>query len=79
MLDPKCAWFPSENANLTNGTHFTHIHPPPSLPQKCLLAKMPSLSARVESLAARAYLPQIDLRGTALIFHFLVFTFHLLL
>ena len=24
ILDPKCARFPSENANLTNGTHFTH-------------------------------------------------------
>ena len=24
-MDPKCARFPGGNANLTNGTHFTHI------------------------------------------------------
>ena len=29
ILDSKCARFPGENANLTNGTHFTHIQPPP--------------------------------------------------
>ena len=28
ILGPKCARFLSENANLTNGTHFTHILPP---------------------------------------------------
>ena len=38
-FSPKCARFPGENANLTNGTHFTHT-PPPTTPSFFALPMM---------------------------------------